>query len=699
MSTNIKFSILIRYVLQGFFSLIVIFATLSYIDMALFDHSISFLEQLFGFASLKYTKGAETMIKADDNQDLIKFIIALLLCFIAGIAMNGVRLAFMQFVRWLSGKLRIVRKIHLTGFGDGCNFWLFQWLIRLLFPTYYYNTFNYCRVIHNLKNVSSHYPNWVFISKRPELLSEIIDNISGNAGKDDDRLYMNELVTTMIMIVHSCLFALLLTGNFIQIYTLILLVCDSLLILCAKAYADDYIRSLGVAFKSLTNDNIRQYNNTMVLLGAPKAYILVRTKNCEENYLANTLKSIENQTYCNNHIIILEDFDDKNQENDDSIRKTVLEYQNFNEHPSIAHNITYCKTKCGSPAAAMNQIRKLFLNTAGDDDIAIILDDDDEFLRKNAVEDIVVNMQKGKANMCITTFETKGDIGKDITNGGGRIHNNVVRKLENRSQKGICPNRAMDIMHSLHDHLLKFFNSKTPIKRRVPDFCYSSSIGWTKAYRKDMVSWYDELLENTRYKDLRKYEDFPDFINFLSKKVVITGVSEPTHSYFKRSNRVTTQISTPRDFSECRAGNLQLLLGLVEQNIDKLNRKSYLYTREFILFKMCQIEDIFYGTRRDNLKKIEKRHKLKKNEAKLLDEWKQHKNKTLYFSECVFEEIRNQKPTRDNAEEVLKKFCGSENPFNLDSFKDMIAENMRYLTSQKILNLKNKIGDICNNMS
>ena len=142
-----------------------------------------------------------------------------------------------------------------------------------------------------------------------------------------------------------------------------------------------------------------------------------------ERNLKRTLDSINRQTYQNILVIVLEDVD-KDYDNQVTTAKQIISlYQDSQNYPFLFDKIAYSVEHCGGPAAAMIRIKELFLKTACDDDIAVMLDDDDALKRSDAIEDIVYMMNSRKANICITSFESCGEISMDITNKGGGKHN------------------------------------------------------------------------------------------------------------------------------------------------------------------------------------------------------------------------------------------------------------------------------------
>lgn len=595
METNLKFSDIIRYILLGSLSLIVLSQPLYILLMIVDDKIVEQIETLFVQLLPKLMEGNSTYAS-------VAIVAMLAVSYLAGAAVQGYRLFLLQAMRTCYQYSGFRSFMELCFGNPNKNH---TWLGRLPFqsvwsavlrvmivPSFYYDIYNYTRVLKFRKRGTLQIPEWIYISDEPQMTCEVIDKLVGKRG-EDDHLYLNEFLTSFAAVLWTCILLLLPLHFFMPdrafATMLIYFVFEIGVCIAAKSYGEEYIRSLGMWFRAKLEGEHRmdEFGRIIALNGAPKVYLLVRTFSSKNFYLDKTLESIERQSYKNFQVIVIEDVHLSPAEKEAiaqatvqgeqppmSIAQQVVErYNDREKHPSLYNHITFCKLECGNPATSMMHERDFFLKMADKRDIAVILDDDDELRTDDALLNIVHAMTRNYANLCLSSFESKGDVGLDITNNGGGVHNRLINLY-----------------------------SRGSISKFDPDLCHASSIGWTKAYTADVASKYMRLLrahelENpgNSYCSFEKYEDFPDFIMLLFKGTVITGVREATHAYYKRQGRITTT-PTDRDFSFCRAKNLNLLIELVVQNPKEFPDadKALKHTLEFVLFKTCQIEDIFH---------------------------------------------------------------------------------------------------------
>lgn len=577
MGTNIKFSDLIRYILLGCISSVIVFLTINCI--------LSGTARIQGESD--HTAIQNILASIDSLNASVSIVLMFAVFFIAGVVVQGMRLWLLQSVRRATRFPWVLSMIETLYGNHRHDRWYFTALtdcIRaFVIPTYFYDKNNYARVLKFKKDNNEHVPRWVYISDHPEVLSDVIYKIisvNSHSG-EDDREYLSDFLTSFLMIVRICFLSLFLFNftRFPNVWKLelSLMALGILLVIWSKAYSGEYIRNLGVSFRALSKKEpeMADWDEVILSQGAPKVYVLIRTKATEPNYLRDTLLSVESQTYRNLQIIVLEDVDSDCVDKDgritagpSAIAGIVKEFTDRDHHPSVYERLQYSRKYCGGPAGAILEVRNIFLKTAGPNDIAVILDDDDRFRRERALEDIVYAMNRGQANICLTSFETKGDIEMDITNNGGRTHNSLISRFSRRS-----------------------------IMRFDPALCYASSIGWTKACRFEIVDAYAGAIRSLsleqKFRDLGRYEDFPDLFMLLMKNAVVTGVPDATHSYYKREGRITT-VPRKEDFTKARAGFLAFLLHMVSHSENMLQEGAAGYAKEFVLFKTCQIEDIYH---------------------------------------------------------------------------------------------------------
>ena len=310
------------------------------------------------------------------------------------------------------------------------------------------------------------------------------------------------------------------------------------------------------------------------------------------------------QDYPNVRVIILDDVESTNSSGTNNqeimtIINTIKDKNNFGE--KWEKLISYNQEKCDGPAGAAYRIRELFLMVAKERDIAIVLDDDDTLRHDGAISDIVLHICMHQADICLCSFETTENMHLNICNNGGKTHNEIVKKLEEKAEV--------------------FDTSMVMI----------SSIGWTKAYTKKLVEKYNNNILGTQlqivqdagdkekkkiktkkassiYWELKRYEDFPDILVLASSNKEgasprITGVSIPTHNYSKHTGGITTNYEIV-DFQEARPQFLTLTLKLAfaaEGNkIDtwSISNENVQNVVRYVLFKTIQISNIMLSHRR-----------------------------------------------------------------------------------------------------
>lgn len=344
--------------------------------------------------------------------------------------------------------------------------------------------------------------------------------------------------------------------------------------LLSNALAKNYIKHIGNQCNALEHNdkNLHQIYN---LYGAPTAFILIRSHENDASYLHNALKSIAEQTYYNIRIIVLEDRQNgqtSKSKVEEEIRKFIDEQESKKDPRRYRDIISYCNKNCGGAAGAAFHIREAFFQIANDDDIAIFLDGDDRFKRPDAVEDIVAQMERTKAQICVTSFETVEKTDNNICNNGGKSHLDQVRKFKKKRST---------------------FNRN--------EFCYLSSIGWTKSYKYKQLKKYQELIKTRKddYCNLKFYEDFPDILALLIDNPIITGLNDPTHAYYKREGSITATPSIEA-FKEQRAGFLALLWELANDTTSGIKADQRRYVVRFIIIKIFQIENILAKYRNES---------------------------------------------------------------------------------------------------
>lgn len=475
-----------------------------------------------------------------------------------------------------------------------------RWYLWILFPIYF-DVYSFCAVI---KNYSWSLPSWVYISDIPDkLLATLEDFVSQNTSDniDGDMKYFNDAFSALSLVVWICFwvtlfYSIIVWKNYageIGILLISYLVCAGL----AALFAFKHINLVGSKCLACEKSG-KPIGNLYSMYGTPVAFILIRTHQRENRdngeKLRRALESVSIQTYSNIRVIIMEDIDPEYVDYKSTASTLVEEYEKSSK---FANRISYARKYCNGPAAAAFHARQMFLNIADSNDVAIMLDDDDSFRRDNSVLDIMTQMCRFNADICLSSFETIEEVDLNICNNGGKTHNNIVKSVSRKPQH-------------IND-----------------DMCYASSIGWTKSYRYEVVEAYNKfILGNDKvgdpqkscsdiYCDLKRYEDFPDFLTLVYCKdkkkrtgFLVTGVEEPTHSYHKNPISVT---GTPNveDFKVARAKFLALTCLRCGTRQDMFIKDSIRYVLTYIMFKEVQIWNILCKYKTKALQNEEGLHK------------------------------------------------------------------------------------------
>lgn len=579
MESKVKFSDVIRFILLGGITIFLIACCL----YLLYGSGI-FIQTLKIIKDYPYTI----------------LIFSLSVFFIIGVLLQGIRL------QWLY----LLNKVKWLDYFCKSKRYLFR---SCILPVYYNSYETQCKVLkesNSKQNVIL--PSWIYTSDHPDRLIAIIEahlkyndkDIIDNEYKTFNMFFTSVLIPIRLILLPLWICVIMyclsyfneessIFDNIINIvsrqkdifflYFLLLFLMRIIVTMLSKRYAFEYIKQLGEQCKAVEEKNQDYLRKIYSCQGEPTAYILIRTSSKNnrkaEEFLSRSLRSVAAQTYNSIHVIVLEDVEDeKNKTN--IVEDTINNVVRCNKR--LENKVEYSFKKLKGAAGSVYEIRNIFLKTAGKNDICIMLDDDDEFARPDAVEDIVVQLIRNNADVCISSFISKNNIRLDITNQGGKFHNDLVGDLEENPS---CFNDAK--------------------------YCKLSSIGWTKSYKYDLIKRYQEIVKpyEKEFIDLKYYEDFPDIIALLLKDVRITGIHKPIYLYNKSENSVTASYNI-NAFKDQRAGFLALLLQLVKDNEDKLCNDAWKYTVEFVVFKTIQIENIICKYLVDCNESREKRKKI-----------------------------------------------------------------------------------------
>ena len=289
-----------------------------------------------------------------------------------------------------------------------------------------------------------------------------------------------------------------------------------LLCLCiAEQLSRLHIRRIDVLIKyGSGGENEKLFLSTLKRNGLPGAFILTRVSDSVYDYYPEQLESIKSQIYPNIKAIVLID---RNSSRYDAFVKIIDEYRRN------GLDISHYTSEGSGPACLAYEIRDIFLNYAGKNDVAISLDGDDLFASCHVVARIMGRMARTGANICLLTFAFFGDTRLNFAK---NYPNEIVRKIaEESTERG------------------KALTSDELINREKAYLI--STIGWTKCYTREVLSQYQRMLD--AYADdmgeYSKYEDFPDIAALLNKSSRICAVGRTSILFRKHPGSITTDVT------------------------------------------------------------------------------------------------------------------------------------------------------------
>lgn len=392
----------------------------------------------------------------------------------------------------------------------------------------------------------------------------------------------------------------------------------------ARFYAKLFILSLD-AYKDVLDISIDKY---MHKFGVQRVFITMRAKS-NSDFFENAIRSVYEQDYYDINLVILEDSATPTLEN----RITSVS-KNYKGKEKNIH-LLYYHSLCGSPAAASYKIRNIILNVADrEDDIIFILDDDDVLAHNHVVSDVVCQMNKRKADICLVKYDIIGSPEMNIARNGGSTHNNLTTKLYKEEF-------AFTI-------------------EQVPCFCFAATLGWSKIYRMDTLKKYFLMINATKEKldknrvnlNLKSYEDFPDILVFLIPGTRVTGLEQPAYLYRKHPKSATRKISKEA-FQEWRIDQFRLLMNAVDLHSNKLIKGYEEFLDYYLLVKIFEIETILG----------------KYKEEKILDD---------YSSDDFIKDMKKYNLYIDNAKRLYSFCCIKECIDREDGGKQFDACNFKY---------------------
>ena len=292
----------------------------------------------------------------------------------------------------------------------------------------------------------------------------------------------------------------------------------------------------------------------------PTVFIGMRTHNSKAT-IDGSLKSIYAQTYPNIKVVF---YDDKSTDNTLSYLKIwKKKFASRGIACEIIESAAPTNEGCGK---ASEHIGKAVAARIADDDIYMGLDSDDTFTGSDVVKNVVAQMEKQKANVCIAGYTIQGDASLVINDKGGLPHNELSHKLS--AESGAVTVSEMPEIASTAD-----------------------SIGWSKITRGNIFKRYMKMYPNLP-KEMNVCEDFPTLAIVLYKDARITGMPENIYNYFKHAQSSTAQIVQKEAFSVVRIGFLQVLQDMVKNHREAFIDDAEKYVNAFIEKKYAVIGNI-----------------------------------------------------------------------------------------------------------
>ncbi len=408
---------------------------------------------------------------------------------------------------------------------------------RILHILIYGSVYQVCYGLRYGKRYRSDIPYWIYLSNEPDAtlarLSEFVQQDDNRNGHES--LYMNQLFMGLSFLSLILLCLSLSVHDAIGDYKLTVVFAVSLIVtrMLARMFALEYIKTVNITAEAIdtqrnandTNDpnGIKTYNSLIYKsLGRniPHVYVLMRTTGRNLGHIREALDSIAMQRYPKCSVIILEDVPAEGERN--AGLDEILGSSNDSRH-TLSIIYKRAERHLGAAAASI-EIRRHFMDTAAEGDIAVLLDDDDRLARPDAVSEIVLRMNAADADMCLCAFANINDMNFVLSNNRGYYHNRVIVPAIANKPRAI---RFSD----------------------YPELTYTDTLGWTKCYRYDLMKRYlnsVEEFDNTldaeyRFASQPAYEDFYDFVCYLFSTTRITAVERPVYKYRNHPESITAR--------------------------------------------------------------------------------------------------------------------------------------------------------------
>ncbi|MFI3240084.1 MAG: glycosyltransferase [Bacteroidales bacterium] len=530
--------------------------------------------------------------------DLPSFLIAILILapsYFAGLFIHASNELLVSLCRRNLAKMEY--KLRISEYQNESNLQSIILTIELLFRrilnfilrfTYKYTIEDVCTSMKESTKDRDKYttdtPIWITLSTNPyktlkvlaEKISEQDSDIKG------EYLYLNEFMLGFRLSIYLISTFLLCGGinngfSFLIFSEIIAGIIISIVLfsLFAKVFARKYIRYID---SCVTANNISIEDILMQDRGLPCAYILIRsTTNIKHEYFDKMFKSVLQQTYPNIKIILLED------NSNVSETSTLNQYINSIQNNEKVPEIIYCESNTNGAAGSSIAIRNKFVDVANHNDVAILLDDDDELASPTAISTIMSKIITTGANICLVGFKETNKLGLSIINN---------------------KNHYDSLLHEISQ-----FNKAIKFND-IQYLCRAASMAWTKCLKKSVVKEYCEVVKDQEekrngcalppFKDLKAYEDFTDYMMFLFNDIRITAITDTVYSYKKHNNSITSNL-TKDSFQTQRIGFLHYLIDSIlapKEGLD-INDKKINSLVEFLNYKTRVITGILKDKSKD----------------------------------------------------------------------------------------------------
>ena len=227
-----------------------------------------------------------------------------------------------------------------------------------------------------------------------------------------------------------------------------------------------------------------------------------------DRYIGEAIKSFLSQTYENKELVIVEDC------SPDNTAKIAAKFAS--KFDGIYFTDECRATKNAGAGKTFVKIAKIVLSRARPDDIIYVLDDDDKYLRDDALELLVSRMLKTRADVCFVDSENFGDVG--------------LVSLDERKR-----NQAMII-----DELSKLDKAKTIAQLNIIAKAHCGMC--TRAYTANVFKRYIDLIPELTDQHVIG-DDIMSLSSLLLRGLAFTSLAEPIYGYRRRGDSISKKFS------------------------------------------------------------------------------------------------------------------------------------------------------------